>query len=222
MRFLLYVPGTSHDGSPHDILSSVGLGEIAQGVDTRVVDDGPIGTGLLFGWLSSTQNQFDFFPDRQTWSPASTQWGGELGRYWVGIWNDDPPTETDLRRPDHRAGVQIELGNNESWSIPTPNTLERYPRFDDDGKLFWACDEQFNWLTTDLEKRKASGLITREENGKTITSFVYDDESDFEFMCRLLQINYRVTPEVVAQMNLLSETAIRNIIAGLFGMTLED
>ena len=69
MRFLLFVPGSDHKGTPQEVLASVGLGEIAHGVDTRPVNAGPneTGGGLLFGWLSATQSQFDVFPERQKW-----------------------------------------------------------------------------------------------------------------------------------------------------------
>ena len=223
MRFLLFVPGSDHKGTPQEVLASVGLGEIAHGVDTRPVNAGPneTGGGLLFGWLSATQSQFDVFPERQKWLPSLADGDRKSGAYWVGLWNNDPPTENDLRRPDHRRGRQILLGNDESWSIPTPDTLDRYPQPnpDNDG-IVWMVDEQFNWLTTDLDKRRATGVVTGEQEGKKTQTFIFDDETDFLFLCRLLQVNYRITPEVVMHLRLWSEDAIRRTVAGLFGMSL--
>ena len=220
MRFLIHIPTKAGEKAPPapELFRSVGLPEsLAQGVDV-MPKEGPGGPGLMFGWLDSKQPDNRYLKDQQTWIPSNTQWGGKQGAYWVGIWKDSPPTEQDLRRPDHRQGVQIRLGDDDSWSIPTPNTLDRFPQFDSQGKLTWSVDEEFNWLTTDLEKRKSTGL---NEDGDTV-SFIYDDETDFEFICRLIQVNYRITPEVIVHLRLLSETAIRGIVSGLMGYALKD
>ena len=213
MRFLVHIPNGKQGISAQEAMESVGLGELAHGVDV-LPSDGPDGGGVMIGWLDSTNADARYLPDEQTWVPASTQWGGELGRYWVGLWNDSPPTENELRRPDHRRGAQIKLGNGEHWSVATPNTIQHFPHFDAEGKLAQVPDAQFNWLTTDLDKFKAS-RITQNEDDPTSVFVSFDFEEDFDFICRLLQVNYRVTPEVIAQMKLLDVDAIREMIAAL-------
>lgn len=223
MRPLLYIPKTAKDQQPREHMADVGLEEIAAGLDVRQVAEGPDNTGgLLFGWLSPTQSQFDHFPNKQTWVPSAKRGDLPSGAYWIGMWDDSPPTEEDLRRPDHRPGAQVVLGNGESWAVPTPNSPERFPQLNADGTLTWVVDERYNWLVTDLDKRKSTGALTTEVNGKEHVSFIFDDEADFWFLARVLQINYRVTPEVVAHMRLLTQDTIRAMVAGMLGMTLVE
>ena len=223
MRFLLYVPGPAKGKTPQDELTRVGLGEIAAQVDTGDTPTGPDGKGgLLFGWLDSIQNRFGFLPDQQTWIPSAASGDRATGAYWVGLWNEDAPTEEDLRRPDHRAGSWVTLGDGGKWLVPTLGTLDRHPRLQPDGSLQWCIDEAFNWLVTDLEKREATGVTRTTQNGQEVRSFIYDDEKDFWFLCRLLQINYRLTPEVVSHLGLLTRVTIRAMVATMMDMVLVE
>lgn len=219
MRPLIFIPGEPAE-TPQKAFESVGLSGLAGGAEcVRATGPGNL-SGMLYAWTDPKNNQIRYAPEEQTWLPASGRDGAAAGRYSVGIWTSKPPTEEDLRRPDHRPGRQVRLGNGEHWKITTPETLDRYPVPGADGQLVWAVDEKFNWLVATLEKRKASGVITRHEDGKTGLSVVFDDEADFWFLCDVLAINYRVTPELVAHLRLLSQRAIRELVAAMFGLIL--
>jgi len=207
MRFLVNIPG-DHEGSPQDIMESVGLGEIARGMDAQKQQAGPAGHGINLGWLDSVQSDMRYLPDQQTWLPSL-----KPKAYWIGIWNDSAPTEEDLRRPDHRTGVQIGLNNGESWTVPTPDTLERFPQPDPErpGQIMWSVDEQFNWLVTDLNKIVAERVTQDGEN----QLLVFDKEQDFDFFCRLLQVNYRITPEVIMHLRLMSDVFVSDLMRAL-------
>jgi len=232
MRPLIYIPGRE-DRSPAEHFAAVGLGEISAGLDVMRPTSGPVAMsgdpGLLFGWLSPTQNQFDYFPDKQTWIKSAANGDLNAGAYWVGIWNESPPTEEDLRRPDHRAGAQVVLGDDGSWSIPTLGQMDRIAKLQDDGRLVWCVDEQYNWLVTDLEKREATGTIpqdpepdgTAKLKAEGIRTFLFDDTADWFFLSRVLQINYRITPELVSYLGLLSRDSVRGIVSGMMGLTLK-
>lgn len=220
MRPLLFIPGEPAD-TPKKAFESVGLGSLSGGAEC-VRSSGPDQkSGMLYAWTDPRNNQIRYAPEEQTWLPAIGRNGTKAGRYSVGVWNTSAPTEDDLRRPDHRAGTLVRLGNGDLWKITTPETLDRYPVPGPDGKLTWAVDADFNWLVATLEKRKAAGVVTRQENGQEITSIVMDDEADFWFLCDVLAINYRITPELVAHMRLLSRRAIRELTAAMFGLVLK-
>ena len=58
------------------------------------------------------------------------------------------------------------------------------------------------------------------ENGESEV-IVFDFDREFWFLCQLLQVNYRITPELCAQLQLFTQDTIRPLIAGLMGRTLK-
>lgn len=214
MRYLIFIPG-QHSGTTKELFASVGLSDIEHEIQV-INSDGPDGNkGKLCGWLSSTQNQLIFKPDVQTWIPSAKSGTRESGAYWVGIWNDSPPTEEDLRKPNHRRGSFIKLGNDERWSIVVPGHLDRYPLLNADGTLQWCVDTQFNWYVTEIDKRKED-LIPGSTEGKFI--MVFDLTKDWFFLTSVLQINYRLVPEVAAYLNLFSENSLKELLATMVGL----
>ncbi|MCA9010358.1 MAG: hypothetical protein KDB01_11455 [Planctomycetaceae bacterium] len=219
MRFLIYIPGQDSDCTAKDLFERVGLGEIASGLDVKQSDGPDEGRGKLCGWLSSTQNQLIYKPEAQTWIPSAKAGDRESGVYWVGTWNDAPPTEEDLRKPNHRRGSFIKLGNGERWSIVVPQDIDRFPLLNSDGTLTWVADEAYNWMVTSIDKRRADALSTINEDGSVEISFNF--AADWQFLVSVLQINYRVTPEIVSHLRLFSQQAIKELIAALMGMPLQ-
>lgn len=218
MRFLIYIPGQNSDGTAKELFGKVGLGDIAGGIDVKP-SEGPDGErGKLFGWLSSTQNQLIYKPEAQTWIPSAKSGDRESGAYWVGIWNDSPPTEEDLRKPNHRRGSFIKLGNGERWSVVLPGDLERFPLLNADGSLTWVVDESFNWFVTEIDKRRADAYSTIDENG--YMELCFNLAPDWHFLVSVLQINYRVTPEVVSHLRLFSQNGLQALVSNLMGMPL--
>lgn len=155
----------------------------------------------------------------QTWLPACGH-GGDAGRYYVGIWNDKPPTEPELLKPDHRRGMFVTMANSEKWSITTPGHLDRFAVPQTDGSVDWVVDTTFNCLTTDLDRIRAHRVKERED-GTAVVIFS-DDGADFYFLCDVLRINYQVTPELVGYLKLLSAQSIRPLIGALLGRTLRE
>jgi len=220
MRFLIYIPGQNSTGTSKELFEKVGLGDIASGIDVKP-SEGPDGDrGRLCAWLSSTQNQLIYKPESQTWIPSAKAGDRESGAYWVGIWNDSAPTEEDLRKPNCRRGSFIKLGNGERWSVVVPESIDRFPLLNTDGTLTWVADESFNWLVTSIDKRRADALSTINDDGSVEISFNF--AADWQFLVKVLQINYRITPEVVAHMRLFSQQAIKELISALMGMPLQS
>lgn len=220
MKYLIYIPGTGNDGSPSDLLKSVGLDHLSKAIDVKQ-SEGPDGErGRLFWWPDSkTAGQFLYKPGTQTWLPSAKDGDRGSGSYWLGFFNDSPPSEEDLRRPDHRGGEFVKLGNDERWSICSPSRIDRFPLLNSDGTITWAVDEAFNWLVAEIDKRRAEALSTMDDEGSVTLTFSF--EHDWRFLCSVLQINYRITPEVVSHLRLFSQQSIKQMISELMGMPLK-
>lgn len=213
MRPLIFLPNTDER---RQTFESVGLSEIAAGVD-QVPSTGPEGkSGFMCGWSTPQDRDIRYDAEQQTWIPASGH-GGAPGRYWVGYRNGSPPTERELLRPDHRRGSFIELGDGNHWCITRPADLKRFPVPQPDGSLKWAVDETYNAISNQLDHIKATRVVIDGES----SSFVFDDAEDFWLLCDILQLNYRVVPELVASLQLFSDQAIREVVPALLGMKLE-
>ncbi len=222
MKFLIYVPGMGqNDGSPSEVLKKVGLEHLAKGIDVKQ-SEGPDGErGRLFWWPDSkTAGQFLYKPGTQTWVPSAKDADRESGAYWIGLFKDSLPTEEDLRRPDHRGGEFVKLGNDERWSICSPSHIDRFPLLNSDGTITWAVDEAFNWLVAEIAKRRTEVVSTMDNEGMMTVNFSF--EHDWRLLCSVLQINYRITPEVVSHLRLFSTQSIKQMISELLGWPLKS
>ena len=201
----------------------VGLEGLHKQADMIWIPSGPDGlSGWLISWLDASFTQLIYNADKQDWIPAAEIKEAKAGRYWVGLWKDNPPTEEQLRKRDSRKAQLVRLGNSEQWRITTPQTLEKFPVFANGG-VEWVVDEQFNWLGTELESIRATSVTTwQEEDGKVRSTFTFDDTRHFLFLCQLLAINYRITPEIVVALRLFNDASVRQIVAGLMGMDLGE
>lgn len=219
---MIFVPGDTHvDGTAKDLLKAVGLEHLARGIEPKP-SEGPDGLrGRLFWWSDSTvAGHFLYKPEVQTWIPSAKSGDRKSGAYWVGFFNDSPPTEEDLRKPDRRSGPFVKLGNGERWAIVFPGSLDKDALLNADGNITWVVDEAFNWLVTSVEKRTAETKATEDENGDF--TMIFDDEKDWRFFCDVLAINYRVTPEVVSHLRLFSRRTVRELLAAMMGLYLKN
>jgi hypothetical protein len=222
MRFMIFVPNApSTGGTAEDLLKSVGLEHLARGIDPKA-SEGPDGLrGTLFWWSNSTvAGHFLYKPEVQTWIPSAKCGDRASGAYWIGFFNDSPPTEEELRRPDHRKGSFTKLGNGERWSIVTRSKLDQSIVLNSDGSMSFLLDESLNWFVTSINKRRADAFETMNADGKSF--IIFDFEKDWMFLVSVLQINYRITPEVVSHLRLFSLSSIRNLISCLMEMPLEE
>lgn len=219
MRYLIWIP-KSEVKDHSALLESVGLEDHAKGFDA-LPSAGPGETrGVMFGWLDHTQTRLTYEPEKQTWIPSLSDGERPAGAYWVGIWNDSKPTEADLRRPESRKGAWIEAADGSRWQFPNPATLERFPDTKD-GKLVWIVDEQFSWFVNEIEKRKAMLTTDTTSPGRAFVSWNLQD--DFSFIVRALRLNYRIVPEVVVHLRLISESILKSLTVGILGFTvIED
>ncbi len=219
MRYLIFIPKGKSKLQGKALLESVGLGDHAKGFDVLPVQGPGNVSGWLFGWLDPAAPRLTYEPEKQTWIPSLIEGERKAGAYWVGIWNESPPTESELRRPESRKGAWIVMADGNRWQFPSPTTLERFPEIKD-GKLKWVVDEQFAWFVQEIEKRRASVTEDSETPGKGFVS--WNLEEDFAFIVRSLRLNYRIVPEVIVNLRLISETILKNLTAGILGYVLME
>lgn len=196
MHFQIFIPGVS--GSNPEHLVQVGLETLTTRAQFLDVAIGPEKKpGMLVGWIGGRTRTIGFHPDRQTWTPAIAHTGLPQGRYWFGVWNDSPPSPEDLQREYPYPGASVKLGDGRNWLLPRAHELPCDMVRADDGSWRFEVQRRFYafWLES-LEWHKR--LMAAGAGGSVRLIEVA------EFVERALQVNYRLTPEVVNQLRLFT------------------
>lgn len=184
------------------VLSAAGLADHA-GMDGLYQVEGPtdINKG---GWLFWRQPDgvmgFDkYVPEKQTWLKSCQKGDTPPGLYWVGVWNDSPPTEGELRRAYREPGKTLRI-EEQDWLVPRPQELPRTARLSDDGSFRFEVQRKFEtffhecaWWSQQIED-----VATKED-----AEYAGSDERAMEFMLQAVQINYRMPIELACYMGLL-------------------
>ncbi len=221
-KFFVFVPSSeSTQGLSTDaILASVGLDfltGLSKPLTGRPLTGPDEKQGMLFGWVTPQDNRLQYEPSKQTWIPSAAIGTQQTGAYYVGFWTEEKPGEQDLRRPDYRRGVFQVLGNKESWAFPSLENLERYPQLNPDGSIKWCVDDQHNWLVSEIDKRKSTMFASSDGESLTV---LYDFDTDWRFLIRVLNLNYFLPVELAAHLKLISLAKLKELIAAYLGVVL--
>lgn len=213
MHFLVFIP----DCKPADLEQTAkvaGLTPILGGHDVLPAVQGPgEKTGLMIGHLSPTNPLLNYQPHKQDWIPSVVKDENGQPRYWVGIWKDSPPTESELRRHYTQAGPLVKFGQH-SWKLPTPDTVDARAVYADDGSMRWEVTRQFAWVCDEADQFRKQYL---DEFGLREMVFRVDPSQQVGWLLKLLQINYRMLPEVAVSLDLwvgkehLIDTVLRTL-----------
>lgn len=193
MHFQIFIPGKQGTDPQH--LADVGLPGLAAGalfLATRGPDDQ---SGLLISWPGDGPPKTGYDAERQTWRPAVPQGAWPAARYWIGFWNESPPRPEELAVTYQQAGSDVELGDGQRWLIPHARELPAEMKLADDGTWRFAPQRQFHELWI-------AALRWRDwfQNAKPGDTYEYADMA--EFVLQALQVNYRMTREVVDHLKL--------------------
>ena len=198
MHFMLHIP----DGSPATLEATAkicGLSSLLTGHDVLPNMPGPHGgTGVQIGWPSPTQPRFHYEPEQQDWVPSVLKDKHGKPRYWVGFWKSQPPKENELRRHYTQSGPLVDFGG-QRWKLPTPTTIDARAVYADDGSMRWEVVRQFSWVCDEAEQLRQTYL---EEFGLRSIVFRNEPSAQINWLLKLLQINYRITPEVAVYLDL--------------------
>lgn len=197
MHFLLHLP----DCKPDQIETrcrQAGLLHLLGGHDVLPAHPGPReSVGVMIGWPSPAAPLMNFDATSQDWMPGIVR--GDLGPlYSVGTWKTKAPQENELRRHYTQAGALIELGG-QRWKLPTPETVDSRAVYADDGSMRWEVIRQYSWVCDEAEQLRKTYL---EEFGIRSAVFQVDPSAQIQWLLKLLQINYRMTPEIAVALDL--------------------
>jgi hypothetical protein len=220
--FLYFIPKLK--SMEPDTLSKMGLSDrIDKAQSSAVIANGPDGGPGMVICDRSCEMPPRIVLDRQTWRPAPKR-GADVAPFWIGYWNDKPPTEESLRRPKMLPGEQIELRDSSKWTVPklvqfddvSDSTLIQYkvklPQVldvDDDGeivsgKIDPAYQTLWNegWLAHESLTQQAS------ETGSAVMTIAQSRQ----FACRLMAVNYRVSAIELTMLSLLDDSSPMQIV----------
>jgi hypothetical protein len=167
--------------------------------DGMPIGEGPGNkAGLLVAWLKPGDRHL-YAPDQQTWIPSRVKSEAGQPLYYVGIWNDKAPQQAELRRRRSQGGNWCQLGS-ERWLVPTPKSVDRRAVYiDDSSSMRWEPLSEFSWMCD--EARMLHDLYL-EETGTRLFVYKIDPGPQIEWLLRLLRVNYRITAEVAAHLDL--------------------
>lgn len=195
------------------MLIEVGLADFVAGgeyMDCRGPEDQP---GTLVAWRRPGQAQMGYQPEKQSWLPAAPRPGEGLegGRYWIGFWNELPPTPRDLARPYPQSGVRVALGDENEWLLPSAKELDADLVLADDGS--WRFEVQRRFHAFNLEYLKWMHFFGTAEPDD---EFLFADGA--EFILQALRINFRMTPEVASVRRLFTKEIILRAMLAVMGI----
>jgi len=198
VHFLVHVPCDVK--SLEQTAKVAGLTHLFGGHDVLPNHAGPGGEqfGVMLGWLSPGNPLMHYSPEQQDWTPSVVKDENGKPRYWVGIWKEKPPTESELRRHYTQAGPLVRMGN-QSWKLPTPDTVDSRAVYADDGSMRWEVIRQFSWVCDEAQALRQQYL---DEFGLRDMVFRVDPSQQVGWLLKLLQINYRILPEVAIALDM--------------------
>jgi len=213
MQYQIFLPGVA--GANPQFLVDVGLADLVAGANFCDSAHGPIppgggvpGPGVVVAWPRPGAAQLGYRPEAQTWLPAVKCGDLAAGRYWVGFWNDSPPTPADLQRPYRQAGIRVALGDGNEWLLPMAKELDHNMVLADDGTWKFEIQRRFHdFYLEHLRWFQFFGTMTQSEGASFAEAA--------EFILMALRINYRLTGEVASQLRLFTK---ENVLSAMFAV----
>jgi hypothetical protein len=196
-----------------------GIAHLLEGHDAVPNAAGPDDTsGVMLAWTSPTNPRFNYDAIKQTWRPSFIK--DEHGKplYRIGFWKDSPPTQSELRRNYTQNGKWIQFGA-EKWKLPTPDSVDARAVYADDGSMKWETTRQFSWMC-DEAKTLSETYLQQGEFGARYFVYSVDPSAQISWLLKLLTVNYRLTPEVAAMLELwIGKDHIFDTFLSTFGLT---
>ncbi len=204
MHYLIFIPGAKAANPAH--LERVGLEDHAAGAEFHETTGPDNQRGVMCGWKikGSPATAMAFRPEAQDWTPAARDGDLEYGRYSVGFWKDKPPQPKELQRDYPFRGTTLTLGDKQAWLMPKALELPTTMQLADDGSLKFIVQRRFHqfWLDSLHMAGRFEGVALREV---------------WPFVARGLALNYRLTPEVVSRLGLITTENILSALLAIIG-----
>lgn len=151
--------------------------------------------------------------DGFSWIPAYASGDLPEGRYLVGLPIESPRPD-ELEWPKMFGGYLVTLGDGNSWCIPSAGMLPQTVKMRSNGQASRQVRKEFQKYFDDSVKWFAD-FISRDFDDVNQT---FDSEI-FNYLARALMLNYRLTPEVISELELFGTenlvTCLRVSVDGL-------
>lgn len=204
MHYLVFIPNKQAANRQH--LVDAGLGELLMPGDETPLCADLIGNGpgdqpgQVWAWGNAVPA---YLPDRQDWTPAKS------GKFWLGIFKQDPIKPDDLLRKKSIHGTFQRLQDGQDWLIPNCTRVLHVFDMDEAGQVIRVPHKDFrpfvdecDWAAETIDR-----IVTTNE----------PSEVDWRRMCSVsvqaLQINYRLNLTIALQLGLLGEDDPLRIMA---------
>ncbi len=233
--YALYLPGVK--GSDPNHLRRVGLdGLLLEGSPefAEITEHGPDGKmGMMAAFCKGDiATDPPFTPKAYVWQPAKACKRRELpeGRFFFGTVRDKPVAPRDILRKGVLTGLgkYVDLRDGNAWHIPEAVNLPHVHGLNGDGEFERQVSEQYRefWEISksyavtfceaidQLEALKSSN--PKNLNPELVIEFPLAE--GWEYCCKALAINYRLTPELIDMLGLLDDVGARNIIKVTVGL----
>jgi len=210
MHPLIFVPNESIGSKA---LEKVGLSAWLQGANFCTIDKGPQElSGIVATWPRSGWSAPDYDISKQRWLPADDL-QGDPERYYIGFWkqaeHDFIPSELVL--PKTQRGTIVKLGRHE-WLIPQMSELDAL-----------LCRKGGKWIkhyTQEAASLKHDTLHLIHRITTADAEPVTLDE--FWLLCvRILQVNYRITIEMISESGMFREQSCEAIFSAFTGLKVQ-
>lgn len=200
---LIFLPNKSGANPQH--LVAAGLQSLFSKSDdapdcTDLITAGPGGMhGQVWGWLGTGTEQLGFLAS-QTWIE------GDSGQYWIGWEPDYAPSPENLARRDPCNGRMIPLGDGRMWRIPSAADLPRTAKLKN-GQWDWQPESRF------------TGFVERSAWAFDVAYRCLAEQSReipleaIPYALEVLNINYRMVPEIADQLGLFTPSALLTLLA---------
>lgn len=172
-------------------------------------------------------DRIGYFKEKQVWRPIPHT----EKRIWVGMYEDSPPREEQLRRPLQLTYDELEL-QGQRWRIPIArsfvevddnqiapvNRLSSYFAVNEDGEwTFGDVEEQFEplWSVGFRYWDHLHGVLVNETTSDEEQKVDVEPIDDFdlaEMAAVALQANYRLGPVECSMLKLLSVHSVSQIL----------
>jgi hypothetical protein len=180
---------SQHDSKPQEI--EFGMGP-----------DGAAGT--FHFWVDNsrphTLMQIVYNPKIQDWTQISQT-------LWIGVEKDRPVEPTGIERLEQYISLPVTLADGQLWKVPITARLPRTWGVGLDGSLQRNIRPEFREYCELSES--VWNMIVNEQYG--------DDRVQlpraWEYCCRALALNYRVTPAIVSHLGLIDDTVVGKVLA---------
>jgi len=202
-HYVLFFPGQV---VTERLLENADLAKVSDGQERyEHTEHGPEGGGVVVGWPNSR--------------PADQWKKDDKYGYWIGTRSGDAPNPVDLRRQHTYGGFDVAMADGLLWHLPCYKSMQTVMRYVD-GEL------QETWPP---EHREFADRCQDAEAVLTTMGLLNGDpdrpEHDvdlLEIVLEALQINYKLTPRLIAHLGLINTRSLQAAILVVLGAFSQD